>query len=375
MRAAASIERLQDELGRPVVHDDRPRVGALGRRQLGVGVVDVVAGAVGEHRVDEVRLDLGRHRALGARSRGRRCPGDSSSKSQPTFGRGRRRRGLPGQLLHVGVDQHRRGGDRVRLAAPRTRIPYSVSIPQTLRIATRRRYPPEPRRDQRRRARRSAIGRWQPRARRTTSAAEPARPVRRPRRAASATPASRSTRTGHAIAPRPREQFGRHATRSRARPGVEPGAAPPVVVGDRRRRPSRVHRRRSPRRARRARDRRARRRSRPAAAAAGRRGSARRRRLADADHEPAPAPASVDSAPAPRRRPGRRRRRGARCAAVAGQVVRPRPGGTVRRAPRHGCAAARGRPGVEDDERRHGPTSATNASMCSITTSGCSRCT
>ena len=38
---------------------DLERVGALGRGDLGVGVVDVVAGAVGEHRVHEVRLDLG----------------------------------------------------------------------------------------------------------------------------------------------------------------------------------------------------------------------------------------------------------------------------------------------------------------------------
>jgi ATP-dependent DNA helicase RecQ len=33
---------------------------ALGRGVFGVGVVDVVPGAVGEHRVDQVRLDLGR---------------------------------------------------------------------------------------------------------------------------------------------------------------------------------------------------------------------------------------------------------------------------------------------------------------------------
>ena len=61
---------LEDLLGGPVPHDDRPGVGALGRRQLGVGVVDVEAGAVGEHRVDQVGLDLGGHRAVGAEPAG-----------------------------------------------------------------------------------------------------------------------------------------------------------------------------------------------------------------------------------------------------------------------------------------------------------------
>ena len=41
-----------------------------GVEQLGVGVVDVVAGAVGEHRVDEVRLDLGRHGPVDAEPAG-----------------------------------------------------------------------------------------------------------------------------------------------------------------------------------------------------------------------------------------------------------------------------------------------------------------
>ena len=61
---------VEDQLGGPVVHDHGARVGALGRAQLRVGVVDVVARAVGEHRVDEVRLHLGRHLALGAEAPG-----------------------------------------------------------------------------------------------------------------------------------------------------------------------------------------------------------------------------------------------------------------------------------------------------------------
>ena len=44
-----------------VEHHHRTGVGALRGGALGVGVVDVVAGAVGEHGVDEVGLDLGGH--------------------------------------------------------------------------------------------------------------------------------------------------------------------------------------------------------------------------------------------------------------------------------------------------------------------------
>ena len=39
-------------------------VGALGGRELGVGVVDVVAGPVGQHGVHEVGLHLGGQRSL-----------------------------------------------------------------------------------------------------------------------------------------------------------------------------------------------------------------------------------------------------------------------------------------------------------------------
>ena len=46
------------------------RIEALGRADLGVGVVDVVAGAVGQHRVDEVRLDVGRQRVVEAEPAG-----------------------------------------------------------------------------------------------------------------------------------------------------------------------------------------------------------------------------------------------------------------------------------------------------------------
>ena len=60
VRPAASIDRCRiSSAARSYTHD-LAGVGALGRGELGVGVVDVVAGAVGEHGVDEVRLDLGR---------------------------------------------------------------------------------------------------------------------------------------------------------------------------------------------------------------------------------------------------------------------------------------------------------------------------
>ena len=54
----------EDPLPRLVEQHGLHRVAALGRGVLGVRVVDVVARAVGEHRVDEVRLDLGRLRAV-----------------------------------------------------------------------------------------------------------------------------------------------------------------------------------------------------------------------------------------------------------------------------------------------------------------------
>ena len=54
----------EDPLPRLVEQDGLHRVAALGRGVLGVRVVDVVARAVGEHRVHEMGLDLGRLRAV-----------------------------------------------------------------------------------------------------------------------------------------------------------------------------------------------------------------------------------------------------------------------------------------------------------------------
>ena len=72
--AAASIERCRMHLGGPVEDARSTRASAhSGVEQLGVGVVDVVAGAVGEHGVDEVGLDLGRPSCPRAAGRGRRC--------------------------------------------------------------------------------------------------------------------------------------------------------------------------------------------------------------------------------------------------------------------------------------------------------------
>jgi len=54
----------EDALAGLVVEDDLAGVGALGRGVLGMGVVDVVPGPVGEHGIDEVGLDVRRHSAV-----------------------------------------------------------------------------------------------------------------------------------------------------------------------------------------------------------------------------------------------------------------------------------------------------------------------
>ena len=51
---------LDDQLGRLVEAHHRQCVGTFGRRQLGMRVIDVVARTVGQHGVDEMRLDFGR---------------------------------------------------------------------------------------------------------------------------------------------------------------------------------------------------------------------------------------------------------------------------------------------------------------------------
>ena len=60
----------QHLLPRLVVEHGLEGIGALGRGELGVGVVDVVPGAVGEHGVDEMGLDLRGHRPLAGESPG-----------------------------------------------------------------------------------------------------------------------------------------------------------------------------------------------------------------------------------------------------------------------------------------------------------------
>jgi hypothetical protein len=71
-----------------------------------MGVVDVVAGAVGEHRVDEVGLDLGCHRALGGEAAGVDV-GVLVLEVPPDLGLRARALGRTRQLVHVGVDQNR----------------------------------------------------------------------------------------------------------------------------------------------------------------------------------------------------------------------------------------------------------------------------
>ncbi len=111
---------------------DRGRRRTPGVEQLGVGVVDVVAGAVGEDGVDR---GGSRPRAASCprrRSRGRRCrAARPRSPSRPCGA------GAPRQLADVGVDQDRRRRDRVRRRPRRGTMPYSVSIAdRPCRIAT-----------------------------------------------------------------------------------------------------------------------------------------------------------------------------------------------------------------------------------------------
>ena len=91
-----------------------------------MGVVDVVAGAVGENRVDEVGLDLRRHRALAGEAAG--------------VAAGRLVLEVPADLAvesgDVGVDEERGRRRRAHVAGRVTWMPYSVSIPQTFVIAT-----------------------------------------------------------------------------------------------------------------------------------------------------------------------------------------------------------------------------------------------
>jgi hypothetical protein len=96
-----------DLLGGPVEHHRLARVAALGGADLGVGVVDVVAGAVGEHRVDEVRLDL-RGQGVVEAEPSRVVAGVLVLEVPPDA-----RHPLSGVRGEVGVDQQRRCRDRV----------------------------------------------------------------------------------------------------------------------------------------------------------------------------------------------------------------------------------------------------------------------
>jgi hypothetical protein len=101
------IHRAREHAFPRLVRDnDLERVGALGCRVLGVRVVDVVARAVGEHRVDEVGLDLGRLRAVACVA-----PGVATGRlvvEVPT----------DAPLLHVAVDEERRREHRIRVRGP-----------------------------------------------------------------------------------------------------------------------------------------------------------------------------------------------------------------------------------------------------------------
>jgi hypothetical protein len=117
-QAAGGLHRPgQHTLPRLVGAHELEGVRALRGRVLGMGVVDVVARAVGEHRVDEVGLDLG-----GSPTGRPRVTPRSSSKSQPT------------RCLDVAADQSDEASTGLGRCAALT--PNSVSIPQTLGMAT-----------------------------------------------------------------------------------------------------------------------------------------------------------------------------------------------------------------------------------------------
>ncbi len=96
----------EDLLAGPVVAEALEGVAALGGGELGVGVVHVVAGAVGEHRVDQVGLHLRRHGALPGES-----PGVVARRLVLEVPAGL----LAGHVVGVGVDEHRGGRDGVRV--------------------------------------------------------------------------------------------------------------------------------------------------------------------------------------------------------------------------------------------------------------------
>ena len=95
-QAAGGLHRPgQDPLPGLVVTHDLQGVGALRGGELRVGVVDVVAGAVGQDGVHKVRLDLRRRRVVAGEAPGV-APGGLVFEIPPDLA-----------VLDVGVDQHR----------------------------------------------------------------------------------------------------------------------------------------------------------------------------------------------------------------------------------------------------------------------------
>ena len=97
----------EDQLPGPVVAQALHGVTALGGGELGMGVVHVVAGTVGEHRVDQVGLHLGGHGSL---------PGEAPGVVAGGFVLEVPAGLLARHVVGVRVDQHRGGGDGVRIA-------------------------------------------------------------------------------------------------------------------------------------------------------------------------------------------------------------------------------------------------------------------
>ena len=124
-RLRAPAREVEDPLARPVPDHEVPRVGALRRRVLGVGVVDVEARPVGQDQVDEARLLLGGQLLLlgvleapgvAQRALGLVVPADAR-----------------GPVGLVGVDEEERGQDRVEVRLVPDRDPVLGLDPHHLR--------------------------------------------------------------------------------------------------------------------------------------------------------------------------------------------------------------------------------------------------
>ena len=109
---------LDDELAGPVVEHALEGIGALGGGELGVGVIDVEPGAVGQNRVDQMGLDLWGHRTLAGLAPGVVARGLIFEVPADL---------LAGDLIGIGVDQDRRSRDGIRVAVRHVNAVFSLN--------------------------------------------------------------------------------------------------------------------------------------------------------------------------------------------------------------------------------------------------------